>query len=109
MRATPSQLQYNTSRRRRGICCTCCKHEIWLDHFDCVSAEPLKIWNASRVMESADVNVGHLEPDMANVISNLKTIINDDRAFNRSVRVEKHKLCKVCLHHTVLMNHIFTR
>lgn len=40
---------------------TCCKHQIWLDHFNCVGAELLKIWNASRVMKSADVNVGHLE------------------------------------------------
>ena len=40
---------------------TCCKHQSRLDHFHGVGAELLKIRNAPRVVEPADVDVRHLE------------------------------------------------
>lgn len=58
--------------RTKGRYSTCRQHQIWLDHLDGVRAELLKVGHASRVSKPADVNVGHLEADVANTISHFK-------------------------------------
>lgn len=40
---------------------TCCKHESWFDHLNGVGAELFKVWDASWVVKSTNVNIGHLE------------------------------------------------
>lgn len=59
--------------RMKGLYSTCRQHQIWLDHLDGVRAELLKVGHASRVSKPADVNVGHLEGDVANTMSHFKT------------------------------------
>lgn len=55
-----------------GLHSTCRQHQVWLDDLDGVGAELLKVGHASGVSKPADVNVGHLEADVANTISRIK-------------------------------------
>lgn len=44
---------------------TCGQHKIRFYHINSVTTEPLEVWNAPRVVETTDMDVGHLHREIS--------------------------------------------